>query len=102
MLEGRVICSTVGPSSRAMPHDGKGGVNRFEFRPLDGFADVLPLAAPRQVCHTALKDAVEHDPAILVQQGQGLHSVHKGARAVRAGVCSCLLECCGADRRACG
>jgi hypothetical protein len=54
--------------------DGKGGVNRSEFRPLDGSADLLPLAVPRQVCHTALKAAVEQDPAILVQQG------HPGGR----------------------
>jgi hypothetical protein len=41
------------------------------------------------VCHTALKAAVEQDPAILVQHGQGLHSVHRDARAPR-GLRRCL------------
>jgi hypothetical protein len=67
--------------------------------PPDRSADVLPLAAPRQVCHPELKAAVEQDPAILVQRGQGLHSVYKGARVVRTGVCSCLLEGSGAECR---
>jgi hypothetical protein len=80
-------------------HDGEGGVHHFEFRPPDGSADVLPLAAPRQVCHRELKASVEQDPAILVQQVQGLHSVYKGAPVVCTGVCSCLLEGSGAECR---
>jgi hypothetical protein len=40
---------------------------------------------------------MEQDPAILDQQGQGLHSVYKGAPMVRTGVRSCLLEGSGTE-----
>jgi hypothetical protein len=45
---------------------------------------LLPLAISRQVCHPALEAAVEQQPPVLVNQGQGLHPVHEGAGFVSA------------------
>jgi hypothetical protein len=102
MSEGKGHLLHCGALLSCQAYDSEGGVHHFEFHPPDVSADVLPLAAPRQVCHPALKAAVEQDPTILVQQRQGLHSVYKGSPVVHTGVCSCLLEGSGAECRAGG
>jgi hypothetical protein len=48
-------------------HDGEGAVDRLALRPLDGWADLRPMAAARQVCHPALEAAVEQQPPVLVR-----------------------------------
>jgi hypothetical protein len=67
--EGKGHLLNCGALLSCQAHDGESGVHHFEFRPQDGSTNVLPLGAPRQVCHPELKAAVEQDPAILVQQG---------------------------------
>jgi hypothetical protein len=63
-------------------YNGEGAVDRLALRSLDCCTYLLPLAAPRQVCHPALEAAVEQQPPVLVCQGQGLHPVHDGAGVV--------------------
>jgi hypothetical protein len=46
--------------------DGEGAVARLALRPLDGWADLHPMAAVRQVCHPALEAAMEQQPPVLV------------------------------------
>jgi hypothetical protein len=46
--------------------DGEGTRNRLALRLMDCWAYLLPLAAPRQVCHQALEAAVEQQPLVLV------------------------------------
>jgi hypothetical protein len=64
--------------------------------------DLIPLAAPRQVCHPALEAAVGQQPPVLVRQGQGLHPVHEGAGVVCACSCTGRFKGCGADKGALG
>jgi hypothetical protein len=65
MSEGKGHLLHSGALLSCQAQDGKGGVHCLEFRLLNGSADVFPLAAPRQVCNTAVKAAGEQDPAIL-------------------------------------
>jgi hypothetical protein len=78
-------------------YNGEGAGDRLALRSLDCWTYLLPLAAPRQVCHPALEAAVEQQPLVLVCQGQGLHPIHDGAGAVGASSCTGRFEGCSAN-----
>jgi hypothetical protein len=51
-------------------HDGKGAVYRFALGKHHRRPNVLPRAAPGQVCNALLEAAMKDKPAVLVPQGE--------------------------------
>jgi hypothetical protein len=67
MAKGEGDLLSQGGVCGGLTHDGEGAVDRLALRPLDGWADLRPMAAARQVCHPALETAVEQQPPVLVR-----------------------------------
>jgi hypothetical protein len=57
-------------------HDGEGAVYRFALGAHHRRANVLPLAAPGQVCNALLQAAVKDKSAVLVPQGECQELIH--------------------------
>jgi hypothetical protein len=57
-------------------HDGKGAVYRFALGAHHRWPNVLPRAAPGQVCNALLEAAMKDKPAVLVPHGEGQELVH--------------------------
>jgi hypothetical protein len=78
-------------------HDGEGAVYCFALGAHHGRANMLPRAAPGQVCNALLEAAVNDKPAVLVPQGQCQELVHQVAGSCGTGFGVCCLEGRGAD-----
>jgi hypothetical protein len=57
-------------------HDGEGAVYRFALGAHHRQANVLPRAAPGQMCNALLEAAVKDKPAVLVPQEECQELVH--------------------------